>query len=72
VYDLVVHKAAEVTAPPLIEKNVFLVEKTRRALLPQRARPILCGPDSEVADNPQVVATFLGACAEPPGKTPQA
>ncbi len=68
-YDLLVRTAAE-GAVPLIGQNVLPVVKiTGRARVLRQGRPVLPGPGSELADNPRVAATRLGALAEPPGQT---
>jgi hypothetical protein len=69
VYDLLVQIAAEGTAVPRIEQNrLRAVEITRRA---QQDSPVLLDPDRELADDPWVVASHLGARAEP-GQIPPA
>jgi branched-chain amino acid transport system ATP-binding protein len=62
VYDLLVQIAAEGTAVLLVEQNVTLAfEITRRAYVLQQGRVVLSGPSSELADDPRVVAAYLGA-----------
>ena len=62
VYDLLVRIAAEGTAVLLVEQNVTLAfEITRRAYVLQQGRVVLSGPSSELADDPRVVAAYLGA-----------
>jgi len=64
VYDLLVHIAAEGTAVLLVEQNVTLAfEITRRAYVLQQGRVVLSGPSTELADDPRVVAAYLGARA---------
>ena len=75
VYDLLVQTAAEGTAVLLVERNVTLaVEITNRTYVLQQGRLVLSGPGPGrgLADDPQVIAVYLGARAEPPGQTPQA
>jgi branched-chain amino acid transport system ATP-binding protein len=73
VYDFLVQIAAEGTAVLLVEQNVTLAfEITNRAYVLQQGRLVLSGPSRELADDPRVVAAYLGARAEPPGQTPQA
>ena len=64
VYDLLVQIAAEGTAVLLVEQNVTLAfEITSRAYVLQQGRLVLSGPSSELADDPRVIAAYLGARA---------
>jgi branched-chain amino acid transport system ATP-binding protein len=72
VYDHLVQIAAEGTAVLLVEQNVTLAfEITSRAYVLQQGRLVLSGPSRELADDPRVVAAYLGARAEPPGQAPR-
>jgi branched-chain amino acid transport system ATP-binding protein len=72
VYDLLVHIAAEGTAVLLVEQNVTLAfEITHRAYVLQQGRMALSGPSAELADDPRVVAAYLGA-EEPSAPEPAA
>jgi ABC-type branched-subunit amino acid transport system ATPase component len=48
------------------------VEITNRTYVWQQGRLLLSGPGRGLADDPQVIAVYLGARAEPPGETFQA
>ena len=64
VYDLLVHIASEGTAVLLVEQNVTLAfEITPRAYVLQQGRVVLSGPSTDLADDPRVVAAYLGARA---------
>jgi branched-chain amino acid transport system ATP-binding protein len=71
VYDLLVHIAAEGTAVLLVEQNVTLAfEITHRAYVLQQGRVALSGPSTELADDPRVIAAYLGAQALPTAVSP--
>jgi branched-chain amino acid transport system ATP-binding protein len=68
VYDLLMQIAADGTSVLLVEQNVTLAfEVTHRAYVLQQGRMALSGLSSELADDPRVVAAYLGAAgpAEP-------
>ncbi|HVC25624.1 MAG TPA: ABC transporter ATP-binding protein [Acidimicrobiales bacterium] len=67
VYDLLVQIASEGTAVLLVEQNVTLAfEITNRAYVLQQGEVVLSGPSSELADDPRVVAAYLGRAAASP------
>jgi branched-chain amino acid transport system ATP-binding protein len=71
VYDLLVHIAAEGTAVLLVEQNVTLAfEITHRAYVLQQGRVALSGPSTELADDPRVIAAYLGDQALPTEVSP--
>jgi branched-chain amino acid transport system ATP-binding protein len=62
VYDLLVQIAADGTSVLLVEQNVTLAfEVTQRAYVLQQGRLVLSGLSNELADDPRVVAAYLGA-----------
>ncbi len=62
VYDLLVQIAAEGTPVLLVEQNVTLAfEITSRAYVLQQGRVVLAGHSAALADDPRVVAAYLGA-----------
>lgn len=62
VYDLLVQIAAEGTPVLLVEQNVTLAfEITARAYVLQQGRVVLSGESATLADDPRVVAAYLGA-----------
>ncbi len=66
VYELLVEIAGEGTAVLLVEQNVTLAfEITSRAYVLQQGQVVLSGPSGELADDPRVVAAYLGADASP-------
>ncbi len=61
VYDLLVQIAQEGTPVLLVEQNVTLAfEITRRAYVLQQGRVVLSGESAALADDPRVVAAYLG------------
>ena len=66
VYELLAEIAGDGTAVLLVEQNVTLAfEITSRAYVLQQGQVVLSGPSSELADDPRVVAAYLGADTSP-------
>lgn len=66
VYELLVQIASEGTSVLLVEQNVTLAfEITHRAYVLQQGEVVLSGASGELADDPRVVAAYLGAATEP-------
>jgi branched-chain amino acid transport system ATP-binding protein len=64
VYGLLAHIAAEGTAVLLVEQNVTLAfEVTSRAYVLQQGGLVLSGRSADLAEDPRVVAAYLGAPA---------
>jgi branched-chain amino acid transport system ATP-binding protein len=62
VYDLLVQISSDGTSVLLVEQNVTLAfEITSRAYVLQHGRVALTGASDELADDPRVVAAYLGA-----------
>jgi branched-chain amino acid transport system ATP-binding protein len=71
VYDLLVQIAADGTSVLLVEQNVTLAfEVTNRAYVLQQGRMVLSGPSADLADDPRVVAAYLGAAIGDPAVQP--
>ncbi|MGH9105052.1 MAG: ABC transporter ATP-binding protein [Acidimicrobiales bacterium] len=61
VYDVLAQIAGDGTAVLLVEQNVTLAfEISHRAYVLQQGQVVLSGPSTELADDPRVVAAYLG------------
>lgn len=66
VYDMLVEVASGGTAVLLVEQNVTLAFAiTNRAYVLQQGNLVLSGASAELADDPRVVAAYLGAAPAP-------
>ncbi len=69
VYDLLVQIAAEGTPVLLVEQNVTLAfEITARAYVLQQGSVVLSGESDALAEDPRVIAAYLGAAAQAPAE----